>query len=172
MPVAQEAVAPVFPEPLLPPVLVEMPLGTERKKEEEPALPEPLPVLPLKLIPPLVPLVPQQKEQEHDLPPRRQTAPFKERGIFGEAAGARGHLLDIHTDIPMGRRHGWRRWMDIGIVSVFTGLLLATVAALVDVTAAMDERPRSRAVTLKVLSEPAASAATAVDDDPFAGVEV
>lgn len=47
--------------------------------------------------------------------------------MFGDTGG---YLLDIHTDIPMGRRHGWRRWVDIGIVSVFTGLLLATVAAL------------------------------------------
>ena len=39
---------------------------------------------------------------------------------------------------------------------------LATRAPLVDVTAAMDERPRSRAVTLKVLASP----------DPFADVEV
>ena len=50
--------------------------------------------------------------------------------MFGESAGSRAHLLDIHTDIPMGRRHGWKRWLDLGIVSVFTGLLLATVAAL------------------------------------------
>ena len=38
---------------------------------------------------------------------------------------------------------------------------LANAAPHVDVTAAMEERPRSRAVTLKVIS-----------DDPFAEVEV
>ena len=48
---------------------------------------------------------------------------------------------------------------------------LATVAPHVDVTAAMDERPRSRAVSLKVVSAPAAPAG-AVESDPFAEVEV
>ena len=50
---------------------------------------------------------------------------------------------------------------------------LATVAAHVDVTAAMEEQPRSRAVSLKVVSTPAtASGTTIVDSDPFAEVEV
>ncbi len=51
---------------------------------------------------------------------------------------------------------------------------LATVSPLVDVTGAMEERPRSRAVTLKVLAadpevRPAADGEAA---DPFADVEV
>jgi len=50
---------------------------------------------------------------------------------------------------------------------------LATVAPHVDVTAAMDDRPRSRAVSLKVVSTPAGGPATAdADSDPFAGIEV
>ena len=50
---------------------------------------------------------------------------------------------------------------------------LATVAPHVDVTAAMEEQPRSRAVSLKVVSGSAASLATSpVEDDPFAEVEV
>ena len=50
---------------------------------------------------------------------------------------------------------------------------LATVAPHVDVTAAMDEQPRGRAVSLKVLPESAGVAATGdADSDPFAGVEV
>ena len=50
---------------------------------------------------------------------------------------------------------------------------LATVAPHVDVTAAMEEQPRSRAVSLKVVSASAAAPGTApVEDDPFAGVEV
>ena len=47
-------------------------------------------------------------------------------------------------------------------VYVMVPRALTSQAAHVDVAAAMDERPRSRAVSLKVLS----------DADPFAGVEV
>jgi hypothetical protein len=39
---------------------------------------------------------------------------------------------------------------------------IATRAPILDVVSAMDEQPRSRAVTLKVVG----------DSDPFAGVEV
>ena len=46
----------------------------------------------------------------------------------------------------------------------------AATAKYVDVTAAMDERPRSRAVSLPVLSEMAAVGAA--EGDPFAEVEV
>jgi Fe-S-cluster-containing dehydrogenase component len=50
---------------------------------------------------------------------------------------------------------------------------LATRAAHVDVVAAMDERPRSRAVSLKVLADvPASAEARAAETDPFAEVEV
>ena len=42
----------------------------------------------------------------------------------------------------------------------------------VDVVAAMDEEPRSRAVSLKVVPDPAASRREPVEIDPFAGVEV
>ena len=50
---------------------------------------------------------------------------------------------------------------------------LATVAPHLDVTAAMEEQPRSRAVSLKVVSATAAASGTApVDNDPFAEVEV
>jgi hypothetical protein len=45
---------------------------------------------------------------------------------------------------------------------------LAAVAPHVDVTAAMDEQPRSRAVSLKVVSVPVAP----VEYDPFTEVEV
>ena len=45
---------------------------------------------------------------------------------------------------------------------------LATAAPHVDVTAAMEERPRSRAVSLKVVS----TSTALVDSDPFAEVEV
>jgi Fe-S-cluster-containing dehydrogenase component len=50
---------------------------------------------------------------------------------------------------------------------------LASAMTHVDVTAAMDEHPRSRAVTLKVVSTPEASQnARPLEDDPFAEVEV
>jgi hypothetical protein len=62
--------------------------------------------------------------------PRWQLEDTPARGIFGEPIDSRAHVLDIRPNIPMSRRHGWRRWFDIGIVSVFTGLLLATAAAL------------------------------------------
>jgi len=48
---------------------------------------------------------------------------------------------------------------------------LTSVPPLVDVTAAMEERPRSRAVSLKVVPAPAGGA-TPADSDPFAEVEV
>jgi hypothetical protein len=47
---------------------------------------------------------------------------------------------------------------------------LAAQAPYVDVVAAMDERPRNRAITLTVV--PAPSDITAVETDPFAGIEV
>jgi Fe-S-cluster-containing dehydrogenase component len=61
------------------------------------------------------------------------------------------------------------------VVKMMTPREIATQAPHVDVTAAMDERPRSRAITLKVV--PAAPAPSpkerpADDADPFAGVEV
>ena len=50
---------------------------------------------------------------------------------------------------------------------------LATAAPYIDVTAAMEERPRNRAVSLKVVSAPGAGAgAASIDSDPFAEVEV
>jgi len=50
---------------------------------------------------------------------------------------------------------------------------LTTAAPHVDVTAAMEEQPRSRAVSLKMVSPPAAAPEAApVDNDPFAGIEV
>ena len=50
---------------------------------------------------------------------------------------------------------------------------LATAAPYVDVTAAMDEQPRSRSVSLKMASPAAAASAGALaDSDPFAEVEV
>jgi hypothetical protein len=46
-------------------------------------------------------------------------------------------------------------------------------APLVDVVSAMDEQPRSRAVSLNMLPAPPASATLpSVQDDPFAEVEV
>jgi hypothetical protein len=47
---------------------------------------------------------------------------------------------------------------------------LATRAPHVDVVAAMDERPRNRAVTLKVVTPN--GAADTVEADPYAGIEV
>ena len=47
-------------------------------------------------------------------------------------------------------------------VHVMVPRQLATRAPILDVVSAMDEQPRSRAVTLKVVA----------DSDPFAGVEV
>ena len=50
---------------------------------------------------------------------------------------------------------------------------LATAAPHVDVTASMEERPRSRAVSLKVISGPdAATGSPTLEIDPFAQVEV
>jgi Fe-S-cluster-containing dehydrogenase component len=46
---------------------------------------------------------------------------------------------------------------------------LTSAAAYVDVTAAMDERPRNRAVSLKMVSAPEGAP---VESDPFAEVEV
>jgi len=49
---------------------------------------------------------------------------------------------------------------------------LTSAAPLVDVTAAMEEQPKMRAVSLKVLPADAGAGVTAADSDPFAGVEV
>jgi Fe-S-cluster-containing dehydrogenase component len=49
---------------------------------------------------------------------------------------------------------------------------LATRAPLVDVVSAMDEQPRSRAVSLRMLATPTSGAAQSADGDPFAEVEV
>jgi hypothetical protein len=49
---------------------------------------------------------------------------------------------------------------------------VASRAPHVDVVAAMDERPRSRSVSLKVVNAPAAPTRGAVESDPFAGIEV
>jgi len=72
------------------------------------------------------PAAPEKTAHHHIL----QRLPARERGIFAEGSDGKGHLLDVSPPAPALRRHGWRRWVDIGIVSVFTGLLLATVAAL------------------------------------------
>ena len=55
-------------------------------------------------------------------------------------------------------------------VFVMVPRALKTRASYVDVVAAMDERPRSRAVSLKVVNDPPHTAA--LDSDPFAEVEV
>jgi len=58
-------------------------------------------------------------------------------------------------------------------VHVMVPRTLATVAPHVDVTAALEEQPRSRAISLKVVGTPAAGPGTEViDSDPFAGIEV
>ena len=58
-------------------------------------------------------------------------------------------------------------------VNVMVPRTLATRAPHVDVVAAMDEQPRSRAVSLKMLADaPASAEARAAENDPFAGVEV
>jgi hypothetical protein len=51
----------------------------------------------------------------------------------------------------------------------------ATPAPYVDVTAAMDERPQSRARSLKVVPHPGGAGAVGhaiADEDPFSAVEV
>jgi hypothetical protein len=53
-----------------------------------------------------------------------------ERGIFQEVGDGEAHRLEIRKEAPTFRRRGWRRWLDVAIVAVFTGLLLAVVAAL------------------------------------------
>jgi Fe-S-cluster-containing dehydrogenase component len=58
-------------------------------------------------------------------------------------------------------------------VQIMVPRALTSRAAHVDVTAAMDEQPRSRAVSLKMASANGVSVPAAPgDDDPFAGVEV
>jgi Fe-S-cluster-containing dehydrogenase component len=60
-------------------------------------------------------------------------------------------------------------------VSVMVPRRLATHAAYLDVTAAMDERPRGRAVSFKVVASPDARSTTSGDasaTDPFADIEV
>jgi hypothetical protein len=58
-------------------------------------------------------------------------------------------------------------------VYVMVPRALATRASHIDVVAAMQEQPRSRAVSLKVLSDPtAAPGPLPVDNDPFAEVKV
>lgn len=52
------------------------------------------------------------------------------RGIFDSSAAPAAHQLNTGRPPATLRRTGWRRWMDLGIVSVFTGLTIATVAAL------------------------------------------
>jgi Fe-S-cluster-containing dehydrogenase component len=49
---------------------------------------------------------------------------------------------------------------------------LASRATHVDVVAAMEEEPRSRAVSLKIVPAPTHTGAAAIDGDPFADVEV
>ena len=56
-------------------------------------------------------------------------------------------------------------------VHVMVPRQLARRAPHVDVVAAMDDQPRSRAVSLKLVTDPA-SAAPGVENDPFAEVEV
>jgi Fe-S-cluster-containing dehydrogenase component len=58
-------------------------------------------------------------------------------------------------------------------VYVMVPRAVASRAPHVDVAAAMEEQPRSRAVSLKVLSErTAAREPASVEDDPFAEIEV
>ena len=57
-------------------------------------------------------------------------------------------------------------------VHVMVPRKLTTAAPHVDVTAAMEEQPRSRAVSLKMVSTPAAAPEALVESDPFAEVEV
>lgn len=97
---------------------------------------EPLPPPPANVVEPPAASAPQKPERHLRLPHLH----VRERGIFEDSTDGRGHQLDVHPPAPALRRHGWRRWMDIGIVSVFTGLLLATVAAL-RFTVPVEHRP-------------------------------
>jgi Fe-S-cluster-containing dehydrogenase component len=56
-------------------------------------------------------------------------------------------------------------------VFVMVPRALASREPYVDVVAAMDEQPRNRAITLKVVTGPATDGMSS-DSDPFAGVEV
>lgn len=96
------------PEPAQPPVAVERAPATPPSNTTAfPSPPEP---------------VSQPRLENHRQP--------RERGIFDRTAGAQSHEFDIRQAAPALRRHGWNRWMDIAIVSVFTGTLLASIAAL------------------------------------------
>ena len=57
-------------------------------------------------------------------------------------------------------------------VQVMVPRAVASRAPYLDVAAAMDDQPRSRAVSLKVVSAPAPSTPDRADSDPFAGIEV
>lgn len=65
-------------------------------------------------------------------PPRenKRLFPTDTRGIFNDSMGSTHPPLDINRKAPALRRHGWQRWLDLGVVAVFTGVLLATLAAL------------------------------------------
>lgn len=85
------------------------------------------PVRPLPLPPEIAGEVPERPVRELKLFPQPAKS---ERGVFDATAASHTHLLDIKSLPPALPRHSWRRWVDIGIVSVFTGVLLATIAAL------------------------------------------
>jgi hypothetical protein len=57
------------------------------------------------------------------------TAPAKDRGIFALPSPAASDPSERRTGSPF-RRRGWKRWLDVAIVAVFAGSLLATGAAL------------------------------------------
>ena len=74
-------------------------------------------------------------------------------------------------------RRGWQAFFSRSTFGHNTHVMvprtLVTRAAHVDVVSAMDEQPRSRAVSLKVLAEaPASAEARIPENDPFAEVEV
>jgi Fe-S-cluster-containing dehydrogenase component len=57
-------------------------------------------------------------------------------------------------------------------VQVMVPRALTARAPHVDVVAAMDEQPRNRAVSLKVVNAPAESAPASIETDPYAEVEI
>lgn len=95
--------------------------------------PPPLREMPPPMAPvegPVFPAAPVEASRPAPRPVRaiQPLFPQRERGIFDDAPG--DHQLDMHRRGPSFRRRGFQRWLDLGIVSVFTGLVLASVAAL------------------------------------------
>lgn len=92
---------------------------------EPPGVPNPLPVPVRKLV--------ATAPAPSPGPRRESNAVLVEqhgRGIFDSSTRPETPLLNPAPPAATLRRTGWRRWMDLGIVSVFTGLSIASVVTL------------------------------------------